>query len=768
MPINKYGVAYYSANDPDHLEWSHPCNPAITTRPAYLHPQYRSGKYQYIDGVRINSLRKVENQVAHGAQIYHNTESGNNRVYLTGAQIREQRRAAAEIHGENSERVRKIGRDTMAIYRSEGEAFRRFDTKPEFNGYDVKSNWKIVDYAHADKNESVLELTGDRTGNTIDEDLKFHFTRFEGNKEQAVKDVESYRYYFKLASIRCNPKVDKATHRNSKRFWDECRVEQQRQLENELLESQANIEIKIPSNNLEIPSLVNDEVASDAETTGSMDTVIDVSMEVNVEPKQEVSFSKSFSDDSLKSRMVIIDPERDSLKQFISDTAPKAPGILSSSLILGKVLDRAANSVIVRKRSRIPKNIMQTFNSSSLSSNNSSSSLNESATVAAAESVTNNTLPETEVTESFPPPPSFMTPPAQPTFVIAPTSFFEFSESAPTVTPPTPFINKFQRQKVRDISQGLDNCLNDVEEIKSNLAKRRTPPPVMLSLAEPEFHGITSNPDSTNEDTIKALENQLEEYHIAAEIDTEKIDELESSNRKHKKARFELGKSINTLRVAGSAMSLIVNDALRKFNTPRFDMDLTVNESHSSTRTSPQVSIEAKKSIKTANDCIMSPKCATNSSNRCTFCELQWITSLVSVIWNDAMNATGLDDADFLIDHFDPCAVNGPPPDFFSKPGELSLVELDYSKLVVKRSCDASPDQQQTRRRRIDSEEVLSADDSVDRESLEIKREVVETYRVEVERSVWSDSEQFDVDSDAESSEPEVSEIPLSDNDEMC
>ena len=715
-----------------------------------------------VDGVKCYQLRKVENGVAHGSQIYHDTETGNNRLFIIGAQIREQRRKAAMIHGENSERVRKIGRETMNAYRQDGHDRRTYGTKPMFNGYVVKSKWKIVDYESADRIEEVLELTSDRTGNTIDEDLKFHFTRFEGNNEQAVRDVESYKYYFKLASVKCNPKVDKATHRNSKRFWDECRAEEQRQLENELLESEANIEIKIPSNNVEVSSLVADDVPSDAETTGSLDTVVDLSLEVNVDSEQEVSFTKSFSDDSLKSKMVIIDPESDSLKQFIVDTAPKVPGILCSSLILGKVLDQAinssANSVVVRRRSRIPNNLMDSYNPSSPSSKSSlSSSADASVSAAAAsnEAQSISLAPVAEEEEAFPPPPKFITPPPQPMLVTAPVSInFELSESAPTVTPPSPFAN---------------DCLTKQQRLNtSTLEKRKTPPPVMLSLAEPKFHSITTSPEASHESTIKALENQLEEYHIAAEIDVERIEELESANRKHKKQRFELGKSINTLRVAGSAMSLIVNDSLKKFNTPRFDMDLTVNESHSSTRTSPQVSIEARKSVKSANDCIMVPKCATNSPNRCTFCELQWITSLVSVIWNDAMNTTGLVDAVFLVDHFDPCAVNGPPPDYFSKPGELSLIELDYSKLVVKRSCDDSSGQQQTRQRRIDSEEVLSADDSVDRESLKIKREVVGTHRVEVEKSVWTDSEQFDVDSDAESAGPDVSNLPRSDNDEMC
>ena len=787
MPINKYGVSYFSANDPDHLEWSHPCNPSTTSRPKYLHPQYRSGGYQTIDHLKVYSLRKVENQVAHGGQIWHNTETGNNRVFFIGAQVREQRRLAALIHGEDSEKVRRIGRETMQTYQSEADAFRRFGTKPEFNGYDVKSNWKIVSYEEADKNESVLELTGDRTGNTIDEDLKFHFSRFEGNAEQAVKDVANYRYYFKLASVKGDPKVQMATHRNSKRFWDECRAEEQRLLENELLEQEANIEIPIPSNNSEIPSLVKDEEFSDNESCASMDTVIDVSLEVHADDEQNVSFSKSFSDDALSSKVIFFDPSSHNLKECIVDVAPQAPGILASSIILGKVI-QAKDSVVVRRRSRVPKNIMNFYNSSSSSLSDKSSS---SQTPAAAAAVSQETAaaasneaqsialaPVAEEEEVYPPPPQFITPPPQPMLVTAPVSInFELSESAPTVTPPSPFANNWanrqqqlnkQLVEVRQMGKGLDKFSDEFTAyVSSTLEKRKTPPPVMLSVAEPEFRSISTNSDGASDAAIKALEDQVEEYHVAAEIDAEKIEKLETENRKHKKARFKLGNSINTLRVAGSAMSLIVNDSLRKFNTNRLDMDLVINESHSSTGTCPQVSIEARKSNKSVNDCLLSPKCDTNSTIRCTHCELQWVTSLLSVIWNDAMNVTGLDDADFLVDHFDPCAENGPPPDYFSKPGELSLRELDYSKLVVKRSCDSSPIQQRTRRR-IDSEEVLSADDSVDRESLEIKREVVETYRVEVERSVWTDSEQFDVDSDAESTEPEVSEIPLSDNDEMC
>ena len=71
----------------------------------------------------------------------------------------------------------------------------------------------MFNYETAEHNEEVLELTGDRTGNTIDKDLKFHFTHFK-DAEEAVKDAERCRYYFKLASISYNSKVDKATHRN--------------------------------------------------------------------------------------------------------------------------------------------------------------------------------------------------------------------------------------------------------------------------------------------------------------------------------------------------------------------------------------------------------------------------------------------------------------------------------------------------------------------------------------------------------------------------
>ena len=781
MPINKYGISVYSANDPDYLEWIHP---EISERPPYLHPKYRTGRWTMIDGVKVYSLRKVENGVHHGSQIYHNSESGNNRLYIIGAQVREQRKQAALIHGEDSEQVRKIGRETFKIYRQQGFDNRTYGTPLEFNGYDLKSKWKIIDYEAAEHNEEVLELTGDRTGNTIDQDLKFHFTRFEGNNEEALKDVERYKYYFKLASVRYNPKVDKATHRNSRRFWEGLRDEEQRNLENELLHEYDNIEVEIPQADkveVDVP-----EAMSDAESEVSVNTVIDVSMDANTSGEQEVMFSKSFSDDSIKS-LVSQTPIID-LRDFVQGSAPQKMGVLASSLILGKVVSEAKesvilkkasnddkNSVVVRKRTRIPKDIMNAYNPPSSSSNPLLSSLSSktATTVAASNEAQGSSLPIIAEEETFPPPPKFFTPPPQTSLVTAPVSVdFELSETAPTITPPTPFLNNKlndQLAQVRECNKGLDEFSEDFKfHVSSTLAKRKTPPPVMLSLAEPEFRSITEDPNNSDKEVIRALEEQLEEYHVAAQIDAETIDKLETANRRHKKFRFESGNKINTLRVAGSAISLIINDSLSKFKTPRFDMNLSINESHSSTKTCPQVSIVARKADKSANDCMMSPKCITNSSNRCTHCELQWITSIVSVLWNDAMNTTGLSDAEFLIDHFDPCAVNGPPPDYFSKPGELSLSELNYTKLVVKRANDSSPFHQQTQRRRIDSEEVLSADDSVDRESLEIKREVVETYRVEAERSVWSDSEQFDDASDAESTEPEVSDLPFSDNGEMC
>ena len=784
MPINKFGIQVNSANDPDYLEWIHP---TIPERPPYLHPQYRTGRWTMIDGVKIYSLRKVENGVHHGNQIYHNRETGNNRVFIIGAQVREQRRQEGLIHGENSERVRKIGRETFKIYRQEGHDFRTYGTKPEFNGYDVKSKWPIIDYEAAEHNEEVLELTGDRTGNTIDEDLKFHFTRFEGNAEEGVKDKERYRYYFELASVKCNPKIEKATHRNSKRFWDECRAEQQRNLENELLSEYANIEVDIPQKiNTSASTVIIDggEISSDNDSVESMDTIIETaSMKVNLD--QTVSFSKSFSDDSLKESAEAAAPIIN-LKEFVKGSAPQKMGVLASSLILGKVVSEAQNSVIlekpvddvknsvvVRKRSRIPKNIMNTHNPSSLSSNPLLSSKTANTVAAASNEAQSVSLPKVAEEEVFPPPPKFFTPPPQPTLVTAPVSVdFEISESAPTVTPPTPFLNSKlinNLAQVRETNRCLDKLTDEFESyVSSTLAKRKTPPPVMLSLAEPEFRSITEEPDNSHQEVIKALEDQVEEYHVAAQIDAETIDKLETANNRHKKFRFESVNKINTLRVAGSAISLIINDALSKFNTPRFDMNLSVNESHSSTKMCPQVSIVASKSDKSANNCMMTPKCSTNSTNRCTHCELQWVTSVISVIWNDAMNSTGLADAEFLIDNFDPSAANGPPPDYFSKPGEISLNEINYTKLVVKRVIDSSPIQQQSQRRRIDSEEMLSADDSVDRESLEIKREVVETYRVEVGRSAWSDSEQFDDTSDAESTEPDVFELPVSDSEEMC
>ena len=56
------------------------------------------------------------------------------------------------------------------------------------------------------------------------------------------------------------------------------------------------------------------------------------------------------------------------------------------------------------------------------------------------------------------------------------------------------------------------------------------------------------------------------------------------------------------------------------------------------------------------------------------------------------------------------------------------------------------------RRRRIDSEEVLSADDSIDRESLKNKREVVEKYRVGTDMNISDDEV------------PEFTELPTSED----
>ena len=723
-----------------------------------------------IDHLKVYSLRKVENQVAHGGQIWHNSDTGNNRVFIIGAQVREQRRQAALIHGEDSEKVRRIGRETMKIYRSEGDDFRRFGTKPEFNGYDVKSNWKIVSYEEADKNESVLELTGDRTGNTIDEDLKFHFSRFEGNAEQAVKDVANYRYYFKLASVKGDPKVQMATHRNSKRFWDECRAEEQRLLENELLEQEANIEIPIPSNNTEMPSLVKDEESSDNESCASMDTVVDVSLEVHADDAQNVSFSKSFSDDALSSKVIFFDPTSHDLKQCIVDDAPQAQGILSSQLILGKVINQAKDSVVVRRRSRIPSNIMNPFNSSSSSLSNNTSSQTTAAAAVSQETAAAAVSQETAAAASneaqminssettFPPPhPMFCTPPAQPTLVIAPTSVnFEFSE-APTLTPPTPFAD-VNLGKVKDLIKEVEI----IDEMFQEFKAARGSPPKMMSLAEPEFKSINIDAEDVWSDSKEEMQAQLEEYHEGAEIDAKTIEKLTNDNRRQRKLRSDLYNQVNTLRVAGSAMAFIINDALAKFETPRFDMDLRVSESHSSTKRNPRISMTARKSNKSDCNCLLTPKCDPSSSLRCTHCELQWAASVMSVIWNDAMRSADLSDAEFLIDHYNPRTANGPPPDYFSKVGEISLTE--QQKQPIKRGHVTSPTQNASSRRRIDSEEILSADDSLEgRESLEVKREVVEQYRTEsAEMSV----SELDEDDWTRIAVPEFIELPVSDNDE--
>ena len=753
MPINKYGISVYSANDPDYLEWIHP---TIPERPPYLEPQYRTGRFDFVDNVKCYQIRKVENGVAHGSQIYHDTETGNNRLFIIGAQIREQRRQMALIHGENSERVRKIGRETMHTYRQNGHDFRTFGTKPEFNGYDVKSKWKIVDYASAEHNEEVLELTGDRTGNTIDQDLKFHFTRFEGNNEEALKDVERYKYYFKLASVRYNPKVDKATHRNSRRFWEGLRDEQQRNLENELLREYDNIEIEIPVK-AEVEAQASSdetEVTSDAESNTSMDTVIDISLEVNIDQEQKVTFSKSFSDDCLKDH--VVQPPIINLEDFVRKSAPQAPGILSSSLILGKVLSEAKDTVVVRKRSRVPKNLLNCYNSdlhntTSLSSNPSSSSLNISATDAAADTIVINTPPETEVSESFPPPPQFFTPPPQPMLVTAPVVInFELSESAPTVTPPTPFINK------------IDEILEEVDgmtaKVVSKLAGRETPPPKMMSLAVPTYESITIDSDDVWEDSKEDLQAQNEEYHEGAMIDAKTIEDLKTKNRHQKQMRIEANAKINTLKIAGSAMALIINDSLAKFATNRFGMDLSVTNTHSSSKTNPKVLLEAKKSDKTVNDCLLSPKCDTNAKFKCSHCELQWAASLMSVIWSDALVTTGLSGSEFLIDHFNPRTINGPPPDYFSKPGELTLTELEEHRPSIKRSGEINTELTKSSRRRIDSSEILSADDSMgDRESLEIKREVVIRYEYS-----WG----VDAGLDEDGVTPEFNTLPESETDD--
>ena len=762
MPINKFGIQVYSANDPDFLEWIHP---TIPERPPYLHPQYRTGRYTMIDGVKVYSLRKVENGVHHGSQIYHNLESGNNRVFITGAQVREQRKEAAVLHGENSERVRKIGRETFRTYRQEGHDFRTYGTKPQFNGYDVKSKWNIIDYQSAEHKEEVLELTGDRTGNTIDEDLKFHFTRFEGNAEEALKDAERYRYYFALASISYNPKVDKATHRNSKRFWDTLRAEEQRRLENELLENDSNIEIDIPENNKgDDLSVIEEEgsVLSDSESDDSSTTMKDVSLEVNADSEQQVSFSKTFSDDSIKS--LIEKPKIINLNEFIRGSAPEKPGILCSSLILGKVVDEAKDSVVVRRRSRVPKNIMNPFNSSSSSSkfsslssssntvvSNDAAASNEAqennnnlaAAAAAAAAVLNKTAATAEVINNFPPPPSFLTPPGQPMLVTAPISInFEYSESAPTITPPTPFINS-TLNKIDEIAEVVGGM---AAEITSKLATRDTPPPKMMSLAEPEYKSITIEAEDVWEDSKEEMKAQIEEYHEGAEIDAKTIEDLNFDSHRQRRIRSQLYTQVNTLRVAGSAMSLIINRALAKFNTNRFDMDLQVSESHSSTRRNPRISLTARKASNQDSNCTSVPKCDPESDLRCTLCELQWATSVLSVIWNDAMNSADLTDAEFLIDHFNPRTVNGPPPDYFSKPSEISLTEQQIQP--TKRCLASTPTQNVSTRRRLNSEDISSADDSLaGRESLEIRREVAEQYITE---SVMLDSDLNSVASENE------------------
>ena len=755
MPINKFGIQVYSANDPDFLEWIHP---TIPERPPYLEPQYRTGRWEMIDGVKSYQIRKVENGVAHGSQIYHDSESGNNRLFFTGAQIREQRRQAALIHGEGSERVQKIGRETMKTYRQEGHDFRTYGTKPEFNGYNVKSKWKIVDYASAEHNEEVLELTGDRTGNTIDLDLKFHFTRFEGNNEEALKDIERYKYYFNLASFKGNPKVLKATHRNSRRFWDECRAEEQRLLENELLQEEANIEIEVPpkpADKILVPIEEEAEVSTDSDSNCSIITMIDASMEVHVESEQKVSFSKSFSDDSITN--LANEPPIINLKDFVRKSAPQKPGILASSLILGRVVNEAENSVIVRKRSRIPKNIMNSFNSPSIYSNTSlsPSSTAAAANVAAAASneALNTNIPDAD--EVFPPPPSFLTPPTQSLLVTAPVIInFEYSESAPTVTPPTPFLNS----NLNKIDEIIEEVGVMTAKVTSKLETRNTPPPRMMSLAEPEYKSISIEAEDVWSDSKEDLQAQLEEYHEGAEIDAKTIEKLEKDNRRQRKMRSNLYTQVNTLRVAGSAMSLIINEALSKFETPRFDMDLCVSETHKSTKRDPKILIEARKSNKSDCSCLLTPKCDPKTNLRCTHCELQWSASLISVIWNDAMRTADLTDAEFLIDHFNPRTINGPPPDYFSKAGELALTE--QQRQPEKRNIAFSP-QQSSSRRRIASEEISSADDSLEgRESLTIKREVVEQYIIHPTEMIDSEEDDW-----TRMTVPEFIELPESETD---
>lgn len=712
MPVNKFGISYYSANDPDHLEWSHPCDPSINSRPDYLHPQYRPQRYDLIDGVKCYQLRKVENGVHHGSMIYHDTESGNNRLYITGAQIREQRREAALKFGEDSEEARKIGRNTMETYRQEGYDFRTYGTPAVFNGYNVKSKWKIVNYETAEQNEEVLELTGDRTGNTIDQDLKFHFTRFEGNNEEALKDVERYRYYFELASVKYNPKVDKATHRNSKRFWDGLRREQQRLLENELLEEHANIEVEIPVKKSVV--VVEAEIPSDAESEASVNTIVDVSMEVNIDDlEQKVIFSKSFSDDSLKSS--VSDKPIIDLKEFIR------------------------NNAIVRKRSRIPKNIMNHYNSSSsISSSLPSSSTAHSA--AASNEAPSITVPETVSADNFPQ--SCFTLPAQPKLVIAPTSInFDFSE-APTVTPPTPFIDLTLEEVIN-----MKEKVGSIDVAFKKMKAARGSPPKMMLLAEPTYKSIITE---SVDDSQEEMEVLMEEYHKGAELDDLTIKSQEAEICQRKKIQSDLQKQVNTLKVAGSAMNFIINSAIKKFETPRFSMDLNVSVNFRSSKGDPQITMVAKKSDKSENFCLLVPRCETNSPNRCTHCELQWAASLVSVIWSDAIQTANLSNTEFLTDYYNPNSINGPPPDYFSRPGELALTELEEKKLQVKRVHTASHTQNPPTRRRIDSEEISSADDSVDRDSPAIKGEEIGTYRVSSD----------EVESDEEF--PEFTELPVS------
>ena len=181
-------------------------------------------------------------------------------------------------------------------------------------------------------------------------------------------------------------------------------------------------------------------------------------------------------------------------------------------------------------------------------------------------------------------------------------------------------------------------------------------------------------------------------------------------------------------------------------------MDLSITKAFSSANKSPKVLMRASKTDKTVNDCWCSPQCDNSSPFKCTHCELQWSASLVSVIWSDALVASGLTGSEFLINHFNPKTKNGPPPDYFSKPGELTLTELEEAKVLLKRPCESETAMLRFRRRRvrIDSEEISSSVDSVGRESPAIKGEVAETYRVS-----------SDMDDDVESI-PEATELPIS------